>query len=80
MDDLSNNNYKGNIVQVIDIDISDVIVLKEGLFLNLNSFIYVNGDTKHTNEWKYNFHTQKKSLHLTIWKFCFRWRFDQGFW
>ena len=35
--DLTNNNYKGNLVQVIDIDIRHRIYLEEGVLLTLNS-------------------------------------------
>ena len=33
---ITNNNYKGNLVQVIDIDIRGTIDLEEGVFITLN--------------------------------------------
>ena len=46
-------------------------------FETYSHFIYVKGNTKHSNEWKYKSHQQKKNMHPPIWKFCFSWRFYQ---
>ena len=37
MDHIDNNSYKGNLVQLIEIDIRGEIDLEEGVFLNLNN-------------------------------------------
>ena len=38
MDNLTSNHYKGNLVQVIEIDIRGRIYLEEGVFITLNTY------------------------------------------
>ena len=55
--------------------INNVILCTSLLFLCMLTFemhgnlIYVNGNNKNTNEWKYIFNPHKKRLHITIWTF-----------
>ena len=48
-------------------------------FETCGNFIHRKCDTKHQNYWKYKFHPHQKRLCLPIYKFCYRWRFDQVF-
>ena len=43
---LTNNNYKGNLVQVTHIDIRDTIYLEEGVFL-LSTFSKISHNKRH---------------------------------
>ena len=51
MDNLTNDNYKGNLVQVIEIDIRGTIDLEEGVFLTLNIIQNKSQNKMQENRW-----------------------------
>ena len=51
MNNLTNSNYKGNLVQVIDIDIKGMIDLEEGVFITLKIIQKKSQKKTYENSW-----------------------------